>query len=220
MAEMTDSEQIARIQKRIYSAVVADILDTHGYHNQCLPTIIRPIDDTWKLVGRALTVLGEDISKVDNDPYGLMFDALDDLKPNEIYLATGGTPNYALWGELMATAARARGGVGAILNGAIRDTQALLAMDFPVFCTAHSPQDQMGRGRVIDYRTTIEIEGVPIQNGDLIIGDIDGLVVVPQTIERDIIEAAFEKVSQENIVREELKAGALVKAVYDKYGVL
>lgn len=212
-------ERLSLVRSQLFSAVIADILDDHGYHHQCLPVNIRPLRESWKLVGRAMTVLGEDIDSAD-DPYGVMFDALDDLKPDEIYVASGGADNYALWGELMATAARARGAVGAVLNGAARDTQGLLAMDFPVFCTTRSPQDQKGRGRVIAYRTTLQIEDVIVQDGDLVVGDIDGVVVVPRQIEQSVIDAALEKVNAENIVREEIRRGMLTKEVYTKYGVL
>lgn len=219
MAETNDADRLSLIRDKLFSAVIADILDDHGYHHQCLPVNVRPLRDTWKLVGRAMTVLGEDIDTPD-DPYGVMFDALDDLKPGEIFLAAGGAHHYALWGELMATAARARGAVGAVLYGAVRDTQGLLAMDFPVFCTTRSPQDQKGRGRVIAYRTTIQIEDVTVQDGDLVFGDVDGVVVVPSQVEDSVISAALEKVSAENVVRAELRSGLLTKEVYAKYGVL
>ncbi len=219
MTQSHDAARLALIRDKLFSAVIADVLDDHGYLHQTLPASIRPLRDSWKLVGHAMTVLGEDIDTPD-DPYGVMFDALDDLKPDEIFLETGGAHNYALWGELMATAARARGAVGAIFYGAVRDTQGLLAMDFPVFCTARSPQDQKGRGRVIAYRTTIQIEDVTIQSGDLVVADMDGLVVIPQQVEQSVIDAALEKVSAENVVREELRSGQLTKVVYAKYGVL
>jgi regulator of RNase E activity RraA len=219
MTEAVDQERLDLVRRKLFSAVIADILDEQGYHHQCLPVTIRPLRESWKLVGRAMTVLGEDIDTID-DPYGLMFDALDDLKPGEIYLATGGAQNYALWGELMATAARARGAVGAIFNGGVRDSQSLLVMDFPVFCTTRSPQDQKGRGRVIAYRTTIQIEAVTVQDGDLIVADTDGVVVVPYQIEDQVIDAALEKVDAENIVRDEIRKGLLTKDVYTKYGVL
>ena len=219
MTEAVDQERLDLVRRKLFSAVIADILDEQGYHHQCLPVTIRPLRESWKLVGRAMTVLGEDIDTTD-DPYGLMFDALDDLKPDEIYLATGGAQDYALWGELMATAAQARGAAGAIFNGAVRDSQSLLAMDFPVFCTTRSPQDQKGRGRVIAYRTTLQIEAVTVQDGDLIVADIDGVVVVPYQIEDRVIDDALEKVDAENIVRDEIRKGLLTKDVYTKYGVL
>jgi regulator of RNase E activity RraA len=214
-----DSALFELVRNELSVAVIGDILDAHNYIHQFLPPNIRPLQPEIMLVGRAMPVLEADV--YDNKkPFGLMFHALDDLKPGEIYLATGGTPNYSLWGELMSTAAIARGAVGAILNGFMRDTKAVLKMNFPVFSMGSFAQDQRVRGRVIDYRCEVEIKRVRIRPGDILIGDIDGVVVVPAEIEKLIFAEALEKARTEKIIRVELEQGALATAVFEKYQIM
>src|SRR5688500_3853141 len=121
-----DDELIALIRAELFTAVIGDILDDVGYRYQFLPRELRPIRPDMVLVGRAMPVLEANVFDTKN-AYGLVFAAVDDLQPGEIYLATGSTPDYALWGELMTTAALARGGRGAVINGSIRDTHGVLA---------------------------------------------------------------------------------------------
>jgi regulator of RNase E activity RraA len=171
------------------------------------------------LVGRAMPVLEADVFDEKN-PYGLMFDALDDLKPGEMYVATGGVAPYAMWGELMSTAARARGATGALLNGYIRDTKGIMEMEFPVFCTGRYAQDQKGRGKIIEYRVAVEVGGVRIQPGDMVVGDIDGAIVIPNNVEAEVFSEALDKARTENIIRTELEQGMLASEAFDKYGIL
>jgi regulator of RNase E activity RraA len=219
MEWQNDKELMALIRAELYTAVIGDILDEHGYTNQFLPPEIQPLDPQIMLVGRALPVLEANVFDT-KDSYGLMFAALDDLKPGEIYVASGASARYAMWGELMSTAARARGATGALLNGYIRDTQGILAMEFPVFCVGRFAQDQKGRGRVIDYRVDVEIGGVRIRPGDMVIGDIDGVVLVPQTAEAEIFSVALEKARAEKVIKIELENGMLAADAFKKYGIL
>jgi len=219
MEWQNDEELMALIQTELYTAVIGDILDGHGYTNQFLPPEIQPLAPDMLLVGRAMPVLEANVFD-SKDPYGLMFAALDDLKPGEIYVASGASARYAMWGELMSTAARARGATGALLNGYIRDTKGILEMQFPVFCVGRYAQDQKGRGRVIDYRVEVEIGGVRIQSGDMVIGDIDGVVVVPRAVEVEIFNAALEKARTEKVIKTELEQGMLAAVAFKKYGIL
>ena len=219
MEWQNDEELMALIQTELYTAVIGDILDGHGYTNQFLPPEIQPLAPDMLLVGRAMPVLEANVFD-SKDPYGLMFAALDDLKPGEIYVASGASARYAMWGELMSTAARARGATGALLNGYIRDTKGILEMQFPVFCVGRYAQDQKGRGRVIDYRVEVEIGGVRIQSGDMVIGDIDGVVVVPRPVEVEIFNAALEKARAEKVIKTELEQGMLAAVAFKKYGIM
>jgi regulator of RNase E activity RraA len=219
MEWQNDEELMALIQTELYTAVIGDILDGHDYTHQFLPPEIQPLAPDTLLVGRAMPVLEANVFD-SKDPYGLMFAALDDLKPGEIYVASGASARYAMWGELMSTAARARGATGALLNGYIRDTKGILEMQFPVFCVGRYAQDQKGRGRVIDYRVEVEIGGVRIQSGDMVIGDIDGVVVVPRAVEVEIFNAALEKARAEKIIKTELEQGMLAAVAFKKYGIL
>jgi regulator of RNase E activity RraA len=219
MEWQNDEELMALIRTELYTAVIGDILDVRGYTRQFLPPDIQPLQPDMMLVGRAMPVLEADVFD-EKDPYGLMFKALDDLKPGEVYVATGGVGPYAMWGELMSTAARARGATGALLNGFIRDTKGILEMKFPVFCTGRYAQDQKGRGRIIDYRVEIEIGSVRVQPGDMVVGDVDGALVVPRDVEGDVFNEALEKARTENIIRTELEQGMLAGEAFDKYGIL
>jgi regulator of RNase E activity RraA len=219
MEWQTDEELMNLIRTELYTAVVGDILDTHGYHHQFLPPNIQPLQPDMVLVGRAMPVLEADVFD-QKDPYGLMFEALDDLKPGEIYVAAGGSPRYALWGELMSTAARARGATGALLDGYVRDTKGILELAYPVFCIGRYAQDQKGRGRAIDYRVEVQIGGVPIRPGDMIVGDIDGALVVPRQVEADVFSEALEKARAEQVIQKELAQGMLASVAFKKYGIM
>jgi regulator of RNase E activity RraA len=219
MEWQNDQELMALIRAELYTAVIGDILDSHGYLRQFLPPDIQPLHPDMILVGRAMPLLEANVYDT-KDSYGLMFAALDDLKPGEIYVASGASAYYAMWGELMSTAARARGATGALLNGFIRDTKGILEMNFPVFCTGRYAQDQKGRGRVIDYRVEVEIGGVRIEPGDMLIGDIDGVVVVPRRVEIEVFSQALEKARTEKVIKVDLEQGMLAAEAFKKYGIL
>lgn len=219
MEWQTDEELLALLRAELYTAVIGDILDTHGYTRQFLPPNIQPLHPDMVLAGRAMPVLGADVFD-QKDPYGLMFTALDDLKPGEVYVATGGSAGYALWGELMSTAAQARGATGTLLNGYTRDTKGILSLGYPVFCIGRYAQDQKGRGRAIDYRVEVEIGGVRIQPGDMVMGDVDGVLVVPRQAEAEIFEAALAKARAEKVIQTELEQGMLASVAFKKYGIM
>jgi len=125
-----DSELFDLMRRELFTSVIADTLDAHGYMNQMLPPHIRPLRAGMRVCGRALSVLETD-SINDAEPYGVLFEALDDLKPNEIYLASGATSAYAMWGELMTTAAIRRGAVGALTAFAALDATSPSATAVP-----------------------------------------------------------------------------------------
>jgi regulator of RNase E activity RraA len=170
--------------------------------------------------GRAMTVYEADVTGPVDPPFGLMLKALDSLKPDEVYLASGSSPWYALWGELMSTAARVRGAAGTVLAGYTRDTAAILEMNFPVFCYGSYAQDQKGRGHVVDFRIPLEIHGVKVSPGDIVFGDIDGVVILPQEVEADVVAHALEQVKKEKTARQMLLNGASAESVFGETGVL
>jgi len=225
----TDNKLFGLIRKELNTAVIGDIMDKLGYVNQFLPPRIQPLADHMKIVGRAMTVLEadtfEDLSKnslnpVLTKPFGLMLEALDDLKENEVYLCTGSSPAYALWGELMSTRARMLGAAGAVVNGYSRDTEGILKMDFPTFSYGRYAQDQAPRGKVIDFRCPIVIEHVRILPGDIVVGDMDGVCIVPQAAENQIIEKALEKARGEKVVKKAIEKGMSAFDAFEKYGIM
>ena len=143
------------------------------------------------------------------------------MKPDEVYIAGGSIAcRYAMWGELMSTRARVLGAAGAVLNGPSRDTRAILDMKFPVFSTGRYAQDQKARGEVLDFRTAIDIEAVHVEPGDIVFGDIDGVVIVPRAVEREALTRALEKVAKENTVRTAILNGMSTADAFAKHGVM
>src|SRR5690606_14621317 len=132
---------------------------------------------------------------------------LDELKQDEVYICSGASPRFALWGELMSTAARNRGAVGAVVDGYSRDTRGILEMNFPVFSHGRYAQDQRPRGKVIDFRCTIRMGNTVIRPGDVIFGDIDGVCVIPRDVESEVFARAHEKAAGEKRVFEAIKQG-------------
>ena len=223
-----DNELFEMMKKELYSAVIGDILDKMHYLHQFLPQRIQPIDTDMVVAGRAMPVLEadafEELSNGQNPimkkSFGLMLEALDDLKENEVYICTGASPSYALVGELMCTRMQILKAAGAVVNGFHRDTKGILELDFPCFSYGRYAKDQAPRGKVIDYRVPIEIEGVRINPGDIIFGDLDGVVVIPKEVETEVIQRAYEKATGEKMVAEAIRAGMGAKESFDKHGIM
>lgn len=229
-----DEELLALIKEKLYTPVVGDILDQMGYCHQFLPAYIKPLetmvsagvyadrrekDCQPKLAGYACTVLENDVYGQPEKPFGLLTEALDQLRPNDIYIATG-AHNSALWGELLTAAAKKRGAVGAVLDGYSRDTPQVLSQKFPVFCSATWAQDSSVRTYVCDFRCTIEIGQVTIHDGDLIFGDIDGVLVIPREIQDEVLERALIKASGEKKVRNAIENGMSATEAFATFGIL
>lgn len=215
-----DTELFRLMRQYLFTAVIGDVLDLHGLHQQFLMPQCRPLEPRMVVCGRAMTAFEVDVLELPDPPFGLMLKALDSLQEHEVYVAAGSSPRYALWGELMSTAARARGATGAVMAGYARDTNGILAMDFPVFCYGGYAQDQRGRGQVVDFRIPLEIAGVTINPGDIIFGDIDGVVVLPKEVEAPVISHALEQVRREKTAKRMLLDGASAESVFSETGVL
>lgn len=224
-----DGELFAMARRELYSAVLGDIMDKLGLRRQFLPPQIQPLREDMVVVGRAMTVLEADYfeeavegghNPVTAQPFGLMLKALDDLRPNEVYLCTGASPRYALWGELMSTRAIRCGAAGAVLDGYSRDTKGVLALGFPTFCRGRYAQDQGPRGKVIDFRVPIEIDGTRTEPGDIVFGDIDGVCIVPRGAEEEVFARALVKAREEKTVKRALEDGMRAEEAFDRYGIL
>ncbi len=209
------------MKAQLYSAVLSDALDQVGFREQAMRADIRPVYPDAVVVGRAITLQSVDIYQSEENDYEHEIAAVDSLTPGDVMVAsTQRSTRTCLWGELLSTAAIARGANGAIIDGYTRDARMIQKMKFPVFSSGMQPVDSAGRGRVINYNTTINCGGVNVHPGDLVFGDFDGVVVIPQGSAHEVITRAVEKVDGENITREELRNGATLREVYDKYGVL
>lgn len=226
---MDDNALFSSLRDKLFTAVVGDVLDKIGYRRQFLPQAIGPLRRDMKVVGRAMPVVEADVfdhgsgdspRSLVGKPFGLMLEALDDLRPNEVYVATGGAFRYALWGELMSTRARYLRAAGAVLNGFVRDAAGIEALGFPTFCRGLYAQDQAPRGKVIDFRTPIEIEAVRIAPGDVIFGDREGVLVIPFEVAGEAVAAALAKASTESEVAIAIRGGMSAREAFEKFGVL
>jgi regulator of RNase E activity RraA len=216
----SDAELFALVQRELYTPVVGDILDALGRYHQLLPQPVQPMVESMKLVGRAMPVLMIDVHGPQKKPFGLLTEALDDLRPGEIYVCGGGDRRCAYWGELLTATARTRGAVGAVIDGYHRDTPKVLEQNWPVFSRGRYAQDSSVRTAVTAFRCPIEIGGVWIEPGDLIFGDLDGVVVVPKAVENEVIVRALEKARGEKVVRKAIEGGMSATAAFKHFGIL
>jgi regulator of RNase E activity RraA len=217
----SETQLFQLLRTRLYTSVVSDVLDHQGLLDQAMAARIRPIEPSMRLVGRAHTVLTADVYQRPENPYVKEIAAVDALQPGDVMVATtNGSERTCLWGELLSTAARARGATGCLIDGHTRDVTRILEMGFPVFCTGFRPVDSSSRSTVIDYGCPVRCGDVLVNPGDIIFADFDGVVVIPPDLLELTVRLALEKVEGENASREMLEQGFLLRDVYDRYGVL
>lgn len=224
---MTDAELFETLRTRLFTTAVGDVMDGLGLTRQFLPPAIRALRPDMVVAGRAMTVLeadccGEVVGHTgERDGFELMFRALDDLRPGEVYVCTGASLSYALWGGLMSRRAHVLGAAGAVVDGFHRDTREILDLGFPVFSQGSYAQDQRLRGRVIDYRCPIAFpNGVRIDPGDIVFGDLDGVVTIPSARAEEIVRLALAKVEGEDEVRRLITEREPTGAIYARTGIM
>jgi regulator of RNase E activity RraA len=202
--------------------LLCDALDSFGYTRQSprLPIVPITMPDVT-LIGRSKTSLWADMAHPDPEPYKLELAAVDSCRPDDILVcAASGSNRSGIWGELLTTASRNTGCVGVIVDGAVRDVAKMKAMKFPVFARGMNPYDSRDRQRVIDIDIPIELDGIRIQPGDLIAADIDGIIIVPQAVEEQVVRAAWKKAHAENEVRDAIRKGMSATKAFETFGVL
>lgn len=229
MPTMSDEHKVKLLKTELFTAVVGDVLDVMGLRRQFLPAGIQPLQPGMRMVGRAMPVLEADIfgegtpasaGPLANKPFGLMLEALDDLKPGEVYVASGASLRYALWGGLMSMRATHLRAAGAVLNGYVRDSTEIERLGFPTFCRGVYAQDQGVRGKVIDFRTAIEIDSARVEPGDLVFADREGVLIIPRAAEDEAIALALEKVRTENQVADAIRNGMAACEALATFGVM
>jgi 4-hydroxy-4-methyl-2-oxoglutarate aldolase len=220
-ASAADLELFRHVETNLYTAVIADSLDDLGYRSQAMREHLRPLTPQYTFAGWARTVSCMDMYHVPPDPYANEIEAVDSILPGEVVVVgTAESTRNAPWGELLSTAAKARGARGAVVDGLVRDVKKIEALGFAIFAAGMKPVDSKGRGLVVDYNRPVECGGVLVSPGDLIVADYDGVMAVPAEAVPDVIRLATEKASLENHTRDDLVAGAYLRDVYTKYGVL
>lgn len=217
-----DKAFLDRIERELNTAVLCDMLDELGYRNQAMKGHLYPLEEGYKLVGVARTVLVYDVYQQPQEAYATEIEAVDALSEGDVVVCSNPSRNNGFWGELLTNAAIARGARGAIIDGAVRDIAQIreLGSRFKVFTAGRNPLDSKGRCLVAGYDCPIECDGVQVKAGDLIFGDVDGIVVIPVEVAQDVFERAMQKVQGENLVRDELRKGAYLKDVFAKYHIL
>jgi len=212
---------LEQMRQSFTAAVVCDALDAEGYPRQSPRVPLKPLTTGEVLIGRCRTTLWAEMAHADPKPYELELLAVDSCQPDDVLIcAAGGSLRSGIWGELLSTAARNRGCIGVVADGAVRDLARMKAMGFPVFARAAVIYDSKDRQRVIDCDVPVEIDGVTFNPGDLVIADEDGVVVIPQAVEDAVIRRAWDKVHAENEVRDAIRGGMLAVDAFRKYGVL
>jgi len=220
---MNEASLLQSIAQTLYTAVLSDVLDELGFREQAMPPSIRPLDDDLVMVGRARTGVYREVYSVvaGDNPYALEIALVDDLKPGDVaVLGCGGSTRIAPWGELLSTAARARGAAGCLTDGFVRDIKPIRRMRFPVFHGGIAPLDSKGRGKVAEIDVPTRCAGVAVSPGDLVVGDADGVIVIPRAVEAVALDKAFAKVRGENDTREELERGTKLADVFARHGIL
>ena len=214
----------AGLKEKLYTAVLSDVLDDFGHKHQAMLPFVRPLDESLVLFGRARTGLYMNTYSVEEgeNPYAIEIALVDDLKPDDVAVfgCDGPTTRLAPWGELLSTAARHRGASGCVTDGLVRDVRHIRNLKFPVFHGGIGPLDSKGRGKMMAMDAPIVCGGAAVSTGDLVFGDVDGVVVIPQAIAKDVIAAAMAKIEGENATRAHLEQGHLLADVYEKFGVL
>ena len=205
----------------LYTGAVADIMDELGLREQCLPHDIRPLTPTTRVWGPVFPVRGRARHYDDgNDPRYRQMDMLDAIFPGCVLVMDPGDETKAAhWGELMSTTAKAKGARGAVIAGGLRDTPQILELGFPVFNRFHSPLTAVYRYDIAEIGKPIRLGGVAIAPGDWILGDIDGLLIIPETALDDVLARALEVKDKEDIVRDSLKTGGNIRELFEQYRV-
>jgi len=217
--EHFDRRAICERYEKLYTGAVADILDEKGFRNQVLGKELRPILPQKRSAGFAFPALG---AATDDLTYDCRPDILKFLEaiPQEsmIALNPGKEKTCAHWGEFMSLAARNKGCRGVVVDGGVRDTELIQQAGFQVFHAFFWPVSSVGRWRPVYYGHPVVIHGVEIRPGDLLLGDIDGVVVVPQPVVEEVLQAAEECYRAERNMKEELREGKTMEEVFNKYG--
>ncbi len=221
----SDAEIYHFIKSSLYVPVVCDILDGLGYRSQAMHQRLRPLLPDMRncgFIGRARTLRWMETDYVvQEDPYGLELEAMDSLKPGDVVVHSSDyAGTNAPWGELMSTIARRNGAVGCICDSQVRDCVRIIDLGFPVYYTGIRPLDSQGRARVMAIDVPVRCGEVLVHPGELVFADFDGIVVIPRSVEEQVLRLAQEKANKETASRQALLDGKSLREVYETYKVL
>jgi regulator of RNase E activity RraA len=206
----------------IYTAALADIMDTRGLHDRTLPPSIRPLDGGSRLAGPAFTVKGAPAANLDEAAYDRalrkVLEMLGAVPEGHVAVYACDQDVSAHLGELSVTSLKARGVAGCVLEGGCRDVRFVLEEGFPVFCRFVTPEDSTWRWELEATQVPITIGSVLVEPGDWVVGDEDGVVVVPSAIAEDVLREAEEKARTESEIRAAVRDGMPPLDAYERFG--
>ena len=218
---MVNDIDLARVRAELGSALISDILDGRGLRSQCLAAGLALLDDSHVIAGFAYPVVVQRVFEVPEKPFRGLLAALDALGPDDVFITpTHRATDIAVWGELLSTAAIARGAAGAITDGLIRDTRQIVELGFPVVSAGTIPYDSKGRHEIVAHDVPVRMDGVAIEPGDFVLADRDGVVITPRAIAASVIEEALEKRAKEREFKAAVAAGMSVTEAFVRFQVL
>jgi regulator of RNase E activity RraA len=211
--------EISGRYRRLYTGVVADILDTKGIRNHSLPPSIRPLKDHMKVAGPAFTCLGMQTGDIKSDDTAMLIKMLEAVTPHcVVVLCASGDRSSSHWGEIMTLSARQRGCTGAVVDGGVRDTPFILKLSFPVFTDFYMPASSISRWELKEFQGITKVGEVSVYPGDYVFGDRDGVVIIPQTLTEEVLVESEKAVQREQKMRQALRKGMPIDEVNKKFG--
>ena len=217
---MTAGADLAGRLSSLYTGALTDVLDRHGLHQQTLPHELAPLREGMRLAGPVYPILGRPHPNHDYDTsIRLVLEMLGSVPAGHVAVYQTNDASSAHLGELSVTSLASRGCAGAVIDGGARDADYILREDFPVFARYVTPQDCVSRWELLEHgEVPIVVGGVRVAPGDWIVGDRDGLVIVPGGRLEEILAEAEEKVATESEIRDAVRGGTLPLDAYERYG--
>ncbi|KPK94859.1 MAG: hypothetical protein AMJ94_00820 [Deltaproteobacteria bacterium SM23_61] len=214
-----DLPELARRYGRLYTGLVADILDSKGFRAHSLPPSIRPMKDHMKVAGPAFTCLGVQTGNIKSDDTPMLIKMLEAVTPHcVVVMSAGGDRSSSHWGEIMTLSARQRGCTGAVVDGGLRDAPFIRRLNFPVFTDFYMPASSISRWELKEFQGVTKIGEVSVYPGDYVFGDMDGVVVIPQRLTEEIMLEAEKAVQREKKMRQALRTGMPLHEVNKRFG--
>ncbi len=209
--------------RRLYLPAVADALYSLGMPEHVLPSRLRPLFPEQRMVGVAFTVRGAAIEPHVDWETGIerissYLEVFERLPADSVMVSVNPDSHVGHFGELTGNSAQQRGCAGVVLDGNLRDIEGLRAIGFQVFYNDLSPLNAIGRWEMVASQVPVSVGDVVVHPGDLIIGEFDGVLVVPQADAERVLTTAEEIVGAEQHVRDDMRAGETPLAALDRHG--
>lgn len=219
---MLTTDDLADLRTILRSAAVADATDEAGARSHCLPAEVRAlVSGPGPLVGFAFPVTTERVDSVPDEHYVGLLASLDALGADDVYvISANGRADVALWGELLSTSCQVKGVAGVVCDGFVRDLAQVERLGFPCYARGAIPYDINGRLEVIGHGDPLVVGDVTVRRGDLVVGDVDGVVVVPEEFAEEVVAKARQKAAIETEFVEALASGMKISEAFAKYHIL